>query len=47
MARIYEDRGELDAAIRLLQRTVEIDRKTGHPDLESDSRYLTQLRQKL
>ncbi|MGD2092437.1 MAG: tetratricopeptide repeat protein [Candidatus Aminicenantes bacterium] len=47
MAKIYEQTGKIEKAIPLVERTVEIDQITQHPDLESDMRYLTELKEKL
>lgn len=47
MARIFEQTGQIEKAIPLVERTVEIDQITQNPDLESDMRYLMKLRGKL
>jgi tetratricopeptide (TPR) repeat protein len=47
MAQIFEQTGEIEKAIPLVERTVEIDQITQHPDLESDMRYLMELRRKV
>ena len=47
IARIYEKRGMFIEAVEMVEITVTIDRETRHPDLESDSAYLAQLRAKL
>jgi hypothetical protein len=47
VAYILEGAGEIEEAVRLVERAVEIDRFTGHPDLESDSLYLMHLKEKL
>jgi len=46
MAKIFAQTGKIDKAIPLVERTVEIDRLTQHPDLESDMRFLMELRRK-
>ena len=47
MATIFEQTGKIEKAIPLVERTVEIDKITQHPDLESDLRYLMELRGKV
>ncbi len=47
MAKIYEQTGKIEKAIPLVERTVEIDKFTQHPDLESDTHYLMELRKKV
>ena len=40
MATIFAQTGKIEKAIPLVERTVEIEKITQHPDLESDMRYL-------
>ena len=47
MASIFENAGDLGTAIKLVSRTVTIDKQVGHPDLESDSAYLSLLIEKM
>jgi tetratricopeptide (TPR) repeat protein len=47
MARIFEQTGKIKKAIQLVERTVEIDKFTKGPDLESSTRYLMELREKV
>jgi hypothetical protein len=44
MATIFAETGKIEKAIPLVERTVQIDQITQNPDLESDMRYLTELR---
>jgi tetratricopeptide (TPR) repeat protein len=47
MATIFAQTGKIEKAIPLVERTVQIDQITQNPDLESDMRYLTELRGKV
>jgi hypothetical protein len=47
MATIFAQTGKIEKAIPLVERTVEIDQITQHPDLESDMRYLMELKGKV
>jgi hypothetical protein len=47
MAKVFARTGKIEKAIPLVERTVQIDQITQNPDLESDMRYLTELRGKV
>jgi tetratricopeptide (TPR) repeat protein len=47
MAQIFEQTGKIEKAIPLVERTVEIDKITQNPELESDMRYLMELKKKV
>jgi hypothetical protein len=42
---VYRGQGQLDRAVAELEQVVELDRQIGHPDLESDTATLEQVRQ--
>ena len=45
LAMVYRGQGQLDRAVAELEQVVELDRQIGHPDLESDTATLEQVRQ--
>jgi hypothetical protein len=47
VARILEEAGEIEGAVRLVERTVEVFRKIQNPNLEVAIRYLGELKGKL
>jgi len=47
IARIQRARGNLVEAVAELEQVVELDRQVQHPDLESDTRMLQQIREEL
>ncbi|MFE9915893.1 tetratricopeptide repeat protein, partial [Micromonospora sp. NPDC005553] len=44
IAMVHRAGGDLDQAIRELERVVDLDRQVDHPDLEADTAVLEQLR---
>ena len=47
VAMIHRARGELGRAVAELERVVELDRQVSHPDLQSDTEMLHQVRREL
>jgi tetratricopeptide (TPR) repeat protein len=47
LAMIHRDQGELGRAVAELEQVVELDRQVSHPDLQSDTEMLQQVRQEL
>ena len=45
LAMVYRGQGQLDRAVAELEQVIELDRQIGHPDLESDTATLEQVRQ--
>ena len=45
IAMIHRTEGDLDRAVDKLERVVDLDRQVGHPDLESDTAILEEVRQ--